>query len=325
MPLLSLRDVDRAVNELEWVSGLPESAVRAIMGDNPRDPARRSPSRRVLVSESIRGYGFEGRIAPVTGAAGGGIGEATARRLVREGATVVVTDVHAARTESVVEALRAEARDATVVGFPLDVGDRAGIDRVVAAVREQLGPIDILVNNAAVNVLGPMAGYDPADWDQVINVDLSGCWYLMRATMPGMAEVGRGSIVNISSVASYLGGGGEGAYAAAKAGLQSLTRTAAAEGGPRGIRAKRDRGGNRADAVRQEAPRPSRPGGGPDTAAATRRTRRDRSRRGVARVRRVELRHRGDGQREWRLAHERVTCPRAGRLSLTAEAGAHHN
>lgn len=55
--------------------------------------------------------------------------------------------------------------------------------------------------------------------------------------MPGMAEVGRGSIVNVSSVASYLGGGGEGAYAAAKAGLQSLTRTAAAEGGPRGIRA----------------------------------------------------------------------------------------
>jgi len=177
------------------------------------------------------------RVALVTGAAGAGIGKACARRLGQEGAAVVVTDVHARRTKETVAQL-AEELDVPVVGHTLDVADRARVDEVVAEVTMTLGPIDVLVNNAAVNVLGTVAGYDPEVWDRVLDVDLTACWYLTRAVLPGMTGAGRGSIVNVSSVAGYLGGAGsEGPYAAAKAGLQSLTRTVAAEAGPHGVRA----------------------------------------------------------------------------------------
>lgn len=183
-------------------------------------------------------YGFGGRVALITGAAGSGIGRACARRLAAEGAAVVVTDVHEGRTAATVADLQAEFPGATVVGHLLDAGDRDQIDAVVDAVTTDLGPIDLLVNNAAVNVLGLVVDYDPADWDRVLAVDLTGCWYLAKRVMPGMIERGGGSVVNVSSVASALGGGGtEGPYAAAKAGLQSLTRTIAAEGGSFGIRA----------------------------------------------------------------------------------------
>jgi NAD(P)-dependent dehydrogenase (short-subunit alcohol dehydrogenase family) len=185
-----------------------------------------------------RRYGFEGRLALVTGAAGSGIGKATARRLAAEGASVVVTDVHPGRTTTAAAEIQEEFPGVRIVGHVMDAGDRAAIDDVVGRVTADLGPIDLLVNNAAVNVLGLVVDYDPADWDRVIEVDLTGCWYLTKSVMPAMIQRGHGSVVNISSVASSLGGGGtEGPYAAAKAGLQSLTRTVAAEGGPYGIRA----------------------------------------------------------------------------------------
>ncbi len=179
---------------------------------------------------------LEGRVALVTGAAGDGIGSATARRLAEEGAAVVVTDIHERRTSEVTEKLRAEFGP-RIVGFPLDVSDRARVDEVLAAAEKQLGPLDILVNNAAINVLGPFATYDPADWDSVLDVDLTACFYLTRRVLPGMLERGRGAIVNVSSVAGWLtGGGSEGPYAAAKAALFALTRTVAFEGGPYGVR-----------------------------------------------------------------------------------------
>jgi NAD(P)-dependent dehydrogenase (short-subunit alcohol dehydrogenase family) len=179
---------------------------------------------------------LEGRVALVTGAAGAGIGKACARRLGRDGAAVVVTDVHARRTEQTVTELATEL-DVPVVGHVLDVTDRERVGIVLDAVRASLGPVDVLVNNAAINVLGTVADYDPHDWDRVLAVDLSACWHLTQRVLPGMTELGQGSIVNISSVAAYLGGAGtEGPYAAAKAGLQSLTRTVAAEAGPHGVR-----------------------------------------------------------------------------------------
>jgi NAD(P)-dependent dehydrogenase (short-subunit alcohol dehydrogenase family) len=181
---------------------------------------------------------LDGRVALVTGAAGAGIGRACAQRLGRDGAAVVVTDVHERRTAETVAALADELAPTPVVGHTLDVSDRSRVDEVFADVAATLGPIDILVNNAAMNVLGTVADYDPADWDRVIDVDLTACWYLMRAALPAMTAQGWGSIVNVSSVAGYLGGAGsEGPYAAAKAGLQSLTRTVAAEAGPQGVRA----------------------------------------------------------------------------------------
>ena len=179
---------------------------------------------------------LEGRVALVTGAAGAGIGRATALRLAREGASVAVTDAHQRRTGETADELRKEFGD-RVIGLPLDVVDRARVDEVLALVEDRLGPLDILVNNAAINVLAPLSEYRPEDWDRVLDVDLTACFYLIRRALPGMMERGRGAIVNVSSVAGWLTGGGrEGPYAAAKAALMALTRTVAFEGGPRGVR-----------------------------------------------------------------------------------------
>src|SRR5438876_10357903 len=93
---------------------------------------------------------FGGRVALVTAAAGKGIGQAIARRLAAGGATVVVTDIHPQRTASVAADIAAAYPDATVVGHPMDAGDRAQIDEVVDQVTASLGAVQILVNNAAI-------------------------------------------------------------------------------------------------------------------------------------------------------------------------------
>ena len=120
-----------------------------------------------------------------------------------------------------------------MAGYPLDAGDRDQIDALVDAVTASLGPVQILVNNAAVNVVGSIFGYDPADWDRVVRVNLTGPWYLCRRAMPLMRDAGGGVIVNVGSYAPDVGGGGiEAPYAASKGGLSALTRGLAHEGGP---------------------------------------------------------------------------------------------
>jgi NAD(P)-dependent dehydrogenase (short-subunit alcohol dehydrogenase family) len=183
----------------------------------------------------MSGGELAGRVALVTGGAGAGIGSATARRLAEEGAAVVVVDDHERRTREVAEALAKET-GARVLGCVGDIADRARMDAVLAEVEEALGPVDVLVNNAAINVLAPLSRYETDDWDRVMAVDLDAAFYLIRRARPGMLERGQGSIVNITSVAAFLGNVQEGPYAAAKAGLHALTRSVAVEGGPRGVR-----------------------------------------------------------------------------------------
>jgi len=150
---------------------------------------------------------------------------------------VVVTDIHERRTHEVAEAIARDYPDVPVVGYTMDASDRDRIDEVVAEVSGSLGPIQILVNNAAINVVGSIFDYDPKDWDWCLAVNLSGPWYLCRATMPGMRDAGGGVIVNMSSYAPDVGGGGvEAPYAVTKGGLNVLTRSCAIEGGPHGIR-----------------------------------------------------------------------------------------
>jgi NAD(P)-dependent dehydrogenase (short-subunit alcohol dehydrogenase family) len=180
---------------------------------------------------------FKGRVALVTAAAGAGIGQAIARRFAAGGARVVVTDIHERRTQSVAEAIQADYPNTTVIGLPMDAGNRDRIDVVVDEITRTLGPVQILVNNAAVNVVGPIFDYDPEAWDWVMRVNLSGPWYLCRATMPLMRDTGGGAIVNIGSYAPDVGGRGiEAPYAVTKGGLMVLTRSCAHEGAPFGIR-----------------------------------------------------------------------------------------
>lgn len=181
---------------------------------------------------------FSGRVALVTGAAGQGIGRAITERLIRGGATAVVADMHPRRVEQVTAELAADAPSGVrVVGKVLDVSDFASIDRVATEVADEVGPIQILVNNAAYNAMGSIWDYDPADWTRVMDTNLNGPWYLTKLAMKQMREAGGGSIVNISSVAPDNGGRGlEGPYAVSKGGLNALTRSCAHEGGPYAIR-----------------------------------------------------------------------------------------
>ena len=180
---------------------------------------------------------LNGRIALVTGAAGQGIGKAIATRLARDGATVVVSDSHARRAHAVAEEI-SSMPGCSAVARVLDVGIRAQIVEVTESVASELGPISILVNNAAYNVLGPIYDYDPEVWDRIMNVNLNGPWMLSRQAMRQMRDAKLpGVILNVSTYAPDVGGEGiEAPYAVSKGGLNVLTRSCAHEGGAYGIR-----------------------------------------------------------------------------------------
>lgn len=179
---------------------------------------------------------LRGRVALVTGAGGAAIGSTTCHVLAARGASIVAVDSHERRTRAVAEAVAAD-HGVPTLALPGDVADRAAMDDVVARATAELGSVDILVNSAAINVQGSIFDFDPDDWDRVLAVDLTACWYLIRRTIHGMRDRGWGRIVNISSVAAYNGGEGrEGPYSAAKAALNDVTRAVAVEAGPYGIR-----------------------------------------------------------------------------------------
>lgn len=178
---------------------------------------------------------LDGRVALVTGGAGAGLGQATARRLAADGAIVVIADNHARRTGEAAVALSDEV-GTQVHGLVLDVADRAACSAAVTELNESVGPVEILVNNAAVNHLASVQDLSPEMWDTIIGIDLTGPYNLTRAVLPAMHEQGRGTIVNVASVAAYWSAVREGAYAAAKAGLLALTRVVAAEGAAGGVR-----------------------------------------------------------------------------------------
>ena len=171
---------------------------------------------------------------------------------------------------------------------------------------DELGPISILVNNAAYNVMAPIWDYDPDDWDRVMATNVDGPWYLSKVAMVQMREAGGGSIVNISTVAPDCGGMGlEGPYAVSKGGLNVLTRSCAHEGGPYGIRCNTVTmglvRGTRFTDVHHPEMVPERGGGRPAGRAAARRRHR-RSRR-VPRRRPRPIHHRRDAQRRRRRVH----------------------
>ena len=179
---------------------------------------------------------FAGRVVLVTGGAGAGIGGATCRRFADLGASIAVVDDHGARAERVAGELHGEF-GVPACAVAVNVADRTQVDSALATIGRQLGPIDILINNAAINTQGSIFDYNPDVFERVLAVDLTACFYLSRMVLPGMRDRRWGRIVNVSSVAAYMGGSGrEPAYSVAKAGLNELTRAVALEAGPYGIR-----------------------------------------------------------------------------------------
>ena len=175
---------------------------------------------------------FDDKTVIVTGG-GGGIGGATCRRFAAEGARVAVYDLNLAAAQAVAQAITATGGSATA--FHCDITDRASVDAAVAATLEQLGPIDVLVNNAGWDVFKPFTKTSAAEWDKLIAINLTGALHMHHAVLPGMAARKSGRIVNLASDAGRVGSSGEAVYAACKGGLVSLSKTLAREHSRHGI------------------------------------------------------------------------------------------
>jgi NAD(P)-dependent dehydrogenase (short-subunit alcohol dehydrogenase family) len=167
---------------------------------------------------------LDGRVAVITGGASG-IGAATARRFAAEGATLAIIDRDP-------EGLLRIGAEVDGHAYALDVRDSEEVTEVINVIAQTLGQIDILVNNAGTGDLRPLHTVDDKLWHRLIDVNLTGTFNLTRAVIPFMLETGGGAIVNNASVSGFAPTRNEAAYSAAKAGVISLTKSAALEYGP---------------------------------------------------------------------------------------------
>ncbi len=167
---------------------------------------------------------LEGRAAVVTGG-GSGIGRATCRRMAEEGARVAVVDLNADAAESV-------ANEIDGLAFGVDVGDPEAVRVAVDEAAAQLGGLSIIYNNAGTSAFNRLHEIDPAEWERVLRVNLTGVWAGIRAAAPHMLAGGGGSIVSTASISGTRPAAGEGPYAASKAAVAALTASAALEYGP---------------------------------------------------------------------------------------------
>ncbi len=174
---------------------------------------------------------FDGRVAIVTGGASG-IGEATVRRLVAEGARVVIADLDDDRGHALADELGDVARFERC-----DVSDAAQVDGLVETAVESFARLDVLVSNAGIGVRpGNSIDLDPAEWQRVIAVNLNSVFFGIRSAVPRMRATGGGSIVNTASISGMAGDYGLTAYCAAKGGVINYTRSAALDHASEGIR-----------------------------------------------------------------------------------------
>lgn len=172
---------------------------------------------------------LKGKIAFITAGAGAGIGQTIARTFAREGAHIVVTDAHKARSNSVAEAIKKEY-GVDALGIRCDVTDPNDVDMAVHQALKGFGRIDILINNAGTNRPSQVIAITDETWELVINTCLRGTFYCCRAVLPSMIKQSYGRIVNISSISGFVGlKGGHAHYAAAKAGVMAFTRCLAME------------------------------------------------------------------------------------------------
>lgn len=171
----------------------------------------------------------ENKVAIVTGAAKG-IGWGIARVLAQEGAKVVVVDWDAEQGEKTAFEICAEGDEAIFV--KCDVSNEDDVKAMIDTTVKHFGKIDILVNNAGVGVYKPVLDTSSEDWDRCLSINLKGVFLCSKYAIPHMQAVGKGAIVNISSVHSYATVNGVAPYAASKGGITALTRNMAIDYGP---------------------------------------------------------------------------------------------
>ncbi|MDR5766170.1 MULTISPECIES: SDR family oxidoreductase [unclassified Caballeronia] len=175
-----------------------------------------------------------GKVAIVTGA-GRGIGAAIALAFAREGARVALAELDIGTARETAERI-GEETGANVIAVETDVTQSASVKEAVAQTEAALGPLDVLVNNAGINVFCDPLTMTDDDWRRCFAVDLDGVWNGCRAVLPGMVERGRGSIVNIASTHSFKIIPGCFPYPVAKHGVIGLTRALGIEYAPNNVR-----------------------------------------------------------------------------------------
>ncbi len=175
---------------------------------------------------------LQGKVALVTGASRG-IGQAIAHQLAEQGATVIGTATSESGAAAITEAFKAVGLNGQ--GMALDVTDADAIKSVLAEINSSFGAPVILVNNAGITRDTLLMRMKDADWDAVIDTNLSSIYRMSKACLKGMTKARWGRIINISSVVGSMGNAGQCNYAAAKAGLEGFTRALAMEVGRRGI------------------------------------------------------------------------------------------
>jgi len=176
---------------------------------------------------------FTGEWALVTGA-GAGIGQACALVLADAGAHVAVNDIDAASAEKTADQVRQRGRESLVLTG--DVGDESVVESLFETLTEATVSLRILINNAGFNLFKGIADTSAAEWDRIMQVDLRGIFLMTRGAIPLLRQAGQSSVVNIASVHAHATVANLTAYAAAKGGIVSMTRSLCQELGPYGVR-----------------------------------------------------------------------------------------
>ena len=182
---------------------------------------------------AIDRFRVDGRAALISGGARG-LGRVMAEALASAGASVAITARDEARAEEAASEI-AELTGSKVIGLGVDVTRSAEVEAAVAATTERLGRLDILINNAGVNIRRPIEQLEEDEWDLVLDTNLKGAWLCCRAAVPRLKANGWGRIINVSSMLGEVGLAERTPYCSSKGGLTLMTRTLALELSPHGI------------------------------------------------------------------------------------------
>lgn len=177
---------------------------------------------------------LQGKVAIITGAAGG-IGRATALGFAREGASIVVTDIDRDGAQAVADAIGAAGGRAVAMAH--DVSCETQWAQVAGATVEAFGTVDVLFNNAGIFVLKPLVETALDEWNRLMAINVTGVFLGMKHVMPRMAGAGKGSVINVSSIAGLVGSPRSTMYSASKGAVRAMTKAAALEFAARGVRA----------------------------------------------------------------------------------------
>lgn len=176
----------------------------------------------------MEGVTLKGRVAVVTGGAGG-IGSRIVHDLSELGATVIVCDLNEVGAKEVA------ARETSATALAVDLADRSSVDDLASSILKTFGRVDVLVNNAGWDKVGPFVDSDPEVWDRLIGINLRAPMQLTHSFLPAMLENGWGRLVFVSSDAARVGSTGEAVYSACKAGLIGFGKTIAREAARKGV------------------------------------------------------------------------------------------